>query len=167
MMTLKKQNIRQLVQTGILVVFALSVCSVASAQSLWWVENGNEYVRQVSDSTYGHLDSGGTILNYSKIVNNRFWLDINGNSEYKGYCTYSDDKYTYYDRNDNLVATYVPSEKRYYSHSSQGHTILKSEPFAVLFKGFLYLSTGDDSPKRYKVDEGFNPVAIGFLLLVY
>ena len=155
------------VKRVILIAFMAVFYSGVSAQSMWWVDSNKEYIRKTSDSTYRHLDSEANPNNYFKIINNKFWELIGESYEYKGYCTYADDEYTYYDRYDNIVASYVPSQRRYYMHSSQGHTILKSESFAVLSNGVLIQNTGGDIPLKYKVDEGFAPVVIGFFLLVY
>jgi hypothetical protein len=135
---------------------------------MWWAESKTEYCRKQSDSIYVPLNSDGSsgMARY-EIKNNQFWLIIGDNSEYKGYCTSSDNEYVYYDRYDNIVASYIPSQGRYYAHSSQGHTIFKSVSSAVLIKGVLYQNKAEETIAVYTVDEGFDPVAVGFILFVY
>jgi len=158
-----KMNIKKIP----LFVFAICICSMLSAQSIWWAENKTEYCRKLSDNIYVPVNSDGSLGMASyEIKNNQFWLIIGESSEYKGYYTSSANEYVYYDRNDNIVASYVPSQGRYYAHSSQGHTILKSESYAVLINGAFYQNMNDETIIRYTVDEGFDPVVVGFFLLV-
>ncbi len=142
---------------------AIYVCGTLSAQSIL-NEDGTVYVRKVSGNMYKPEPAGFVSC---KIENNRFWLFQDGVSisEKQGYCTYSDGKYIYYNNNNDIVARYVPSEGRYYITTAKGSDILKEAPYAVLLDGTLYL--GSESNIRYTVEEGFDPVAVGFFLFIY
>jgi hypothetical protein len=155
-----------IVKKVILVVFAAGICSVMSAQSIRWAENGVEFCRKLSDNKYVSINSDGSLsMAVYEIKNNKFWLNIGEYSEYKGYCTQSKDEYVYYDRYDNIVASYVPSQGRYYSHSSQGKEIFESFSTAILSNGKIIF--GDETQTRYTADKDFDPVAIGFILFVW
>ena len=161
-----KDSMNMLIKKVVLVIFAAGICSTVSAQSMRWAGSGAEYCRKLSDSVYVPINSDGSLGMASyKIKNNKIWLITGEISEYRGYYTHSKGEYTYYDRNDNTVGSYVASQGRYYMHSSQGNTILKSTPYAVLSKGVLI--PGNDAPARYTVDKGFDPIVVGLVLLVY
>ena len=150
----------------VLLVLAAGFCSMVSAQSLKY-SDGSDLIRKVSDNTYELKNSG--ILSY-KIEKNKYWiLDKDMQSPQQdnhiGYCTLVNGEYIYYSRSNNIVGAYNVSQGRYYMHSSQGSEILKSVSIAVLSKGVLLIETGADTPMRYTVDNGFDPVIIGFYLL--
>ena len=150
----------------ILLVLAAGFCSMVSAQSLK-DSDGIDILRKLSDSTYELKNSG--ILLY-KIENNTYWIRNNDiplpqQQSHNGYCTYSNGEYIYYSRSNNIVGAYNVSQGRFYLHSSQGNDILKSASRAVLSNGVLLIETGTDTPLRYTVDAGFDPVIIGFYLL--
>lgn len=142
---------------------AIYACGALSAQSML-NENGTVYIRKFSGNMYEPVPAGAISC---KIENNRFWTFFNGVPllEKQGYCTYSNGKYIYYDNNNDIVARYVPSEGRYYITTAKGNDILKEAPYAVLLDRTLYL--GSESNIRYTVEEGFDPVAVGFFLFIY
>jgi len=156
---------KSLVRKEVLVVLAAWLCGTVSAQSMRWAENNAEFCRKLSDSVYVSVNSNGSLGMASyKVKNNQFWMVAGDVAEYRGYCTYSNNEYTYFDRDNNIVASYVPSQGRYYMHSAKGNTIFKSVSYAVLNNGVLI--PGDDSPVRYTVEKGFDPIVVGFILLV-
>jgi len=153
-------------RTVVLIIFAAGFCSMASAQSLKYA-NGSELMRKLSENTY-ELKNGG-VLSY-KIENNKYWIldkdmQTPQQENHIGYCTLVNGEYVYYSRSNNIVGAYNISQGRYYGHTAQGNDIIKSVSLAVLNKGVLLVETGTDTPARYTVDNGFDPVIIGFYLL--
>ena len=149
----------------VLVAFAAGICGTVSAQSL---KNavGNVIISKKSENTYEVLHSG--IMSF-KIEGEKYWkldneISVPQQNNHNGYCVYSNGEYVYYSRSNNIVASYNSSQGRYYLHTAEGDTILKSASYAVLSSGVLLVETGTDTPLRYTVDEGFDPVIIGFYL---
>jgi|GEM_PF-3100717 len=154
-----------IVKKAPLLVFAVCICTLLPAQSMRWAD-GKEFARKLSENLYEPVPAGVVSC---KIENDRFWILFNGvpqSDNPTGYYTYTDDEYVYYNGNDDIVGSYIPSQGRYYIITAKGKDILKSESYAVLVNGALYQAVNDETIVRYTVEEGFDPVVVGFFLLV-
>lgn len=136
------------------------IVQTLSAQSIRRAE-GSVFARQKSDNIYEPVPAG--VISY-KVEKGKFWQLTSGvieSDKPKGYLTQSDGKVYYYNQNDEIVGSYVPSENRFYSISSSSGKI---DTYATLFDGVLALGSGEI---RYKVDQNFDPKVIGFFLFVH
>jgi hypothetical protein len=156
---------KTIVKKGLLLIFAIGLSGALFAQSMRWT-SGEEFVRKVSSIRYESIPVG--VMSY-KIDNNKFWTLINGAPESdkpRGYCVYADDKYSYYNNSNDAVGRYIPSQGRYYVTSGKGDDV-KEEAYAVLIDGALFLNTNSEPIAKYTVEEGFDPIAVGFFLFIY
>ncbi|MDR3060635.1 MAG: hypothetical protein LBU57_00805 [Dysgonamonadaceae bacterium] len=147
----------------LLMFFPASFTNLQAQRMLY--ENGTEYARKLSENIYKPVPEG--VVSY-KVENNQFWSLLKGvpeSNKPKGYCKYTNNMYIYYDSGDNIVASYVPSQSRYYLISAKGEDIIKEISYAVLFDGVLHI--GGEPSVRYTVEEGFNPVVVGFFLFIH
>ena len=155
---------KMIIKKSTVFVFAVAgICCTLSAQSLKWAD-GKEFVRKLSNTLYEPVPAG--IVSY-KIENNQCRMLFNGvptSDKPKIYCSHVDGKYAYYNGDDNILGSYIPSQGRYYVISSKGNEILKEESLAVLINGALYLNTGEEPVVKYMLDEGFDPIVVGFFL---
>jgi hypothetical protein len=154
-----------IVKKVLLLIFAAGVFITLSAQSMRWAD-GKEFARKLSNTLYEPVPAG--VVSY-KVENGQFWELLDGISKSdkpKGYSTYANGSYSYFNSADDLVAEYIHSEGRYYTVSGKGEGV-KKEAHAVLLNGVLLVVTGGDESLRYTVEEGFDPVVIGFFLFIH
>ncbi|MFT3995690.1 MAG: hypothetical protein QM660_15375 [Dysgonomonas sp.] len=158
---MKKQNSKY---TKLLISFIVMLSSIIGGvnaqQSMYFLPENTKIATQLSYTEF--VMEPRDALNY-KLENGRLIALLNGeicDNVRTGYYLKENDKIKYYREDHSIIGYYIPSQGRYYSRS-EGHNDSKEQQFALLYDNLIY--TVDNKPV-YKIDEGFNPELVGFIL---
>jgi len=158
---MKKQNGKYTKLIISFVVLFFSIATQANGQSLYFMQGDIKIATQLSDTEYG-LDPNNDLT--CKVEDGRLVARLKGEffeSMKTGYSVKKKDKINYYRNDGTIVGYYVPSESRYYLRSEGYQREYKENQIALLYNNLIYVT---DNKPIYRVDEGFNPELIGFIL---
>jgi hypothetical protein len=141
----------------LLLGLALCMAGTVKAQSLYDAA-GVKLATKLSKNSF-EVTGSTFVVNDGKLI----WLfdgQLREDVDVRYYVR-ENDRITYYNTQGQIAGYYVPSVKRYYRVEAGGH---KEDQIALLYEGAIY--TIDENPS-FRVDDGFDPEFIGFILFFF
>lgn len=160
----------KLIQKIYIALLLVCIGGVVNGQSIRTNSNSREPAREVirilSNNTFEKPSAG--VVSY-KIENNKIWALFSGIPEEtgaRGSYKKSSDRISFYDRYDDIVGYYTPSEGRFYSVSGTGELFEKESSAGVLLDGILYMIDPEGKSYSLIVDKNISVEIIGFYLFI-
>lgn len=128
-------------------------------------EPAREVIRKLSNNTFEKPSAG--VVSY-KVGNNKLWALFSGipEDEPRGSYKTTADRISFYNKYDDIVGFYTPSEGRFYSVSGSGELFEKESSAGVLLDSILYMVDMEGKSYSLIVDENISVEIIGFYLFI-